>query len=257
MMEDLSTLPMLAGAGLTVAFLSGLVGIGGGALMVPLLLYMPALIGMAPFPEGSVAALGAIQIAASGLSGALAHRMSGNLDPRLWLRLVAGGAVGAAGGVWLSGQLATSAIRALFAVAVTAAAAVMIAGPQQESSTPGRRPGWATVATGGLIGGLIGLVGAGVFLVVPACIALLRTPIKTAVASALGFGLVVGSAVGLMRLVGSQVEPAWMAALAAGALVGAPLGERVGRGSDPKTLRRIFVSLVILVAIRLWWDVLS
>lgn len=256
-MSEPSTLFMLGGAGLSVAFMSGLVGIGGGALMVPLLLYVPGLVGMAHFPERAIAALGAIQIAASGLSGALAHRMSGNLDLKLWIRLVAGGGLGAAGGVWLSELLTTSVIRALFAVAVTAAAVAMVAGPPSEASGPARPPGLSTGATGAVIGGLIGLVGAGVFLVVPACVAILKTPIKTAIASALGFGLVVGSAVGLLRLAGSQVDPAWMAALAVGALIGAPLGEWAGRGARPRTLRQIFVSLVILVAIRLWWDVLS
>ncbi|MCK5192959.1 MAG: TSUP family transporter, partial [Desulfobulbaceae bacterium] len=65
---------LLSGLGLITGFLSGLLGIGGGIVMAPLLLYVPPLFGFEPLPMRIVAGLTIVQGLLACISGALSHR---------------------------------------------------------------------------------------------------------------------------------------------------------------------------------------
>ena len=60
--------------GLISGFLSGLLGIGGGIVMAPLLLYVPPFLGMEPFTMQSIAGLTIVQGVIGCLSGSLIHK---------------------------------------------------------------------------------------------------------------------------------------------------------------------------------------
>jgi uncharacterized membrane protein YfcA len=83
---------LLLGLGLTVGFLSGLFGVGGGFLLTPLLM-------MIGIPPTVAAASDANQIVAATTSGAFAHWRLGNVDFKMGLILVAGGMAGGTLGV--------------------------------------------------------------------------------------------------------------------------------------------------------------
>lgn len=74
--------------GLISGFLSGLLGIGGGIVMAPLLLYVPPLLGMETLTMQSVAGLTIVQGLAACLSGSLIHKklrfVSNELSPFIW-----------------------------------------------------------------------------------------------------------------------------------------------------------------------------
>src|SRR5438445_13317083 len=74
-------------AGLVASFLSGLLGIGGGLVLTPLLLYLPPLVGGAAIPVKIVTGLTIVQAISGSVLGALRHRAYGNGSSRLvWLR---------------------------------------------------------------------------------------------------------------------------------------------------------------------------
>jgi uncharacterized membrane protein YfcA len=83
---------LLLGLGLTVGFLSGLFGVGGGFLITPLLI----LIGIHPTVA---AASDSTQIIATTTSGTLAHWRRGNVDFKMGIFLLIGGVVGGTLGV--------------------------------------------------------------------------------------------------------------------------------------------------------------
>src|SRR6266850_4063856 len=73
-------------AGLVASFLSGLLGIGGGLVLTPLLLYLPPVVGGAAIPVKIVTGLTIVQAISGSVLGVLRHRAYGNVSARLvWL----------------------------------------------------------------------------------------------------------------------------------------------------------------------------
>src|SRR6267378_2425216 len=73
-------------AGLVASFLSGLLGIGGGLVLTPLLLYLPPVVGGAAIPVKIVTGLTIVQAISGSLLGTIRHRAYGNVSSRLvWL----------------------------------------------------------------------------------------------------------------------------------------------------------------------------
>ncbi len=83
---------ILIGAGGLVGFLSGLLGVGGGFLLTPILI-------MAGIPPTVAAASDSCQIVAASSSAVAAHFRLGNVDFKMGFTLLAGGLTGAALGV--------------------------------------------------------------------------------------------------------------------------------------------------------------
>ncbi len=83
---------LLVGAGLMVGFLSGLLGVGGGFLLTPILM-------MIGIPATVAAASDSCQIVAASSSGVAAHFRLGNVDYKMGSVLLLGGLAGAAIGV--------------------------------------------------------------------------------------------------------------------------------------------------------------
>src|SRR3974377_1407330 len=83
---------ILVGAGSLVGFLSGLLGVGGGFLLTPILM-------LAGIPPTVAAASDSCQIVAASSSAVAAHFRLGNVDFKMGLVLLAGGLTGAGVGV--------------------------------------------------------------------------------------------------------------------------------------------------------------
>lgn len=83
---------ILIGAGGLVGFLSGLLGVGGGFLLTPILM-------LAGIPPTVAAASDSCQIVAASSSAVAAHFRLGNVDFKMGLTLLAGGLTGAGLGV--------------------------------------------------------------------------------------------------------------------------------------------------------------
>src|SRR5512135_3777472 len=70
---ELSFLGTLVALGLGGGFLSGLLGLGGAIFMIPLLLYVPPLLGVGQFDMKQVAAISMVQVLSASLTGAIVH----------------------------------------------------------------------------------------------------------------------------------------------------------------------------------------
>ncbi|QQS11837.1 MAG: TSUP family transporter [Rhodospirillales bacterium] len=96
----LDSMPLLLATGAATGLLAGLVGIGGGIVVVPVLLGLYAAQGV-PGPVALPLAVGTAQatVAAAALSAAFAHGRAGNIDRHLlaaWLPWALAGAVAGA-----------------------------------------------------------------------------------------------------------------------------------------------------------------
>jgi uncharacterized membrane protein YfcA len=92
---------LILSLGGAVGFLSGMLGLGGGFLMTPLLMFIG-------IPPNVAVATSANQIVAASVSGALSHWRQGLVDIKMGMYLLLGGLFGSVTGIWIF-QLLTSA----------------------------------------------------------------------------------------------------------------------------------------------------
>ncbi len=260
-----------------------MVGVGGGFLLTPILLFMG-------IPAPVAVATQAGQVAASSLSGALAHARRRAVDLRMGLVLSAGGIVGAAAGVGLLGRLqqagqAEITITLLYVgfltvmgvlilgEALTAIRRRRLGHPPPPRARPGevlRRlplrmkfpasglylsviPPLALGAGTGVLAALMG-IGAG-FILVPAMIYLLRMPTATVVGTSLVQILVVSSAVIVLQAtLNITVDILLAALLIVGGVIGAQVGARLGQRLRAEELRALLGVVVLGMGLRLLWD---
>ncbi|MFQ6029547.1 MAG: sulfite exporter TauE/SafE family protein [Dehalococcoidia bacterium] len=254
---------LVIAVGAASGFLAGLVGLGGGILSAPLLLFAPGLFGLADLPVKEVTGLTMVQGLAGALSGLVRHSSYGFVSRRLVGYIGVSVAVTAVLGALLSQWVPDRGILAVFA-GMAMVAALLVFLPRPDNGGDQDRPTevafnvWLAMGLAALIGLGGGLVGqAGSFILIPTMIYLLRIPTRIAIGSNLGIILLASLAGVAGKLAAAQVPLLLAAALVGGAIPGAQLGAWVGRRVQPRKLRYILAGVVGLAALRIWWDVFS
>lgn len=253
----------LLALGLSGAFVAGLLGVGGAIVMIPLLLYVPPLLGVGHLDVKSVSAVTMAQVFVAAVSGMVAHRRYRAVNAELtWIGGMAMASGAFVGAVASSGAHARG-ILLIFALMVTAAAALMLApvelfGPPPSPVEPSRfsRARTAAVAAGvGLAAGFVGAGGA--FLLVPLLMAVVGVPIRVAIGSSLAITALAASAGFLGKLLSGQMHLGYAVIVAVGAIPGAQLGASASRRLTGTHLKLALFLIIVLTAVRVWWDVLS
>lgn len=249
---------LLVALGFGGAFVAGLVGVGGAIVMIPLLLYVPPVLGLATIDIHTVAGITIVQVAAGALAALGGHRshLYRPLLLAVGVPMIGGSFVGGA----LSAELDAVVLRAVFATLAAVAAAVTLGfrGRLPESSGEPTIHLGRAVAIGSAVGVLGGLVGAGgAFMLVPLLIHGLRLPLRTVI----GTSLAVVAAAAVAGLAGKaltgQVDWSLAAALVAGALPGGRLGASVSRRTRSRSLATLLGLLTAAVALRMWLEIVS
>ena len=114
------SLPILAYLGLAVGFLSGLMGLGGGVMMMPILVYG---IGM---PMKMAAGTGIILLVTTSITGTIAHAGLGHVHLGLAMVLLAGSTIGAPIGATITSNLSGPRLRGIFGMLVLITAAAVL-----------------------------------------------------------------------------------------------------------------------------------
>jgi uncharacterized membrane protein YfcA len=252
---------LIAGLGAATGFLSGLLGIGGGILMAPLLLYTPPLLGLEPLTMRTVAGLTIVQGLAACISGALTHHRFRFVSNRLVLHMgatiFAAAALGGAAARLVSDQL----LLAVFGALAVAAAILILLPMRWDSEQPdvrdlGFRPARAVAsATGvGLLGGLVGQGGS--FILIPLMTSFVRVPTRIAIGSNLAIVLLSTLAAFIGKAVTGQIEWVLSLPLVLTVVPAAHLGGRVSPRVPVVRLRRVLAILIAAAAVRIWMSVL-
>ena len=251
---------LISGLGVVTGFLSGLLGIGGGILMAPLLLYTPQLLHFEPLTMRQVAGLTIVQGLAACISGALTHHKFQFVSRRLVLYMGTGifaaALIGGAGAKLISNEVLLVIFGALALVA-----AVLMLQPEREDRerpdvdylefSPIRAVGTASVV--GLFGGLVGQGGS--FILIPLMTSFVHIPTRIAIGSNLAIVLLSTTAGFLGKAFTGQIE--WLLALPLVLTVpaAAHLGSRVSARVPVVTLRRMLAVLIAIAAARIWFSV--
>lgn len=248
---------LLVVLGLGGAFLSGLLGLGGAVVLIPLLLYVPPLLGLPPFGMAEVAGMSIVLVLASAATGLVTHHRAGAVDWRAVAPMMATTGLGAALGGVLSGQISDGALRAVFAVLALIAVVLMLAPSRADAADEGGEPAHRPrVALGaglaGAVGVVSGMIGAGgAFVMLPLMRTALAMPTRKAIASSLALVLVAAALGVAAKAATGQVPWGWAAWLVLGGLVGAPLGARLSRRVSVPALRWLLAGLIGLVAMQM------
>jgi uncharacterized protein len=231
---------LLALVGVAAGFLSALFGIGGGIVMVPLLHYGLGV----PWHMATAYSLMAIAIMAPW--AVYQHGARKAVDWRIGGYLALGGAVGVAAGAWLEPRVPVPGLKLLFAGLMAFAAYRLVArpvGPRVEAhGTP------FLVALGVACGVTAKLLGIGGGLISVPALALTGTAIHVAVGSSLVPVFTNGAAATAIGLAAGL--DLWNGVpMAAGGLLGIPLGAAAAHAMPAAGLKRVFAAALVLAAV--------
>ncbi|WP_313297486.1 sulfite exporter TauE/SafE family protein [Diaphorobacter sp.] len=259
----METLLVYVALGIGAGLLAGMLGVGGGQVVVPGLLY---LFQLHQFPDAHLVhlALGTslATIAVTSLASAWSHYRLGSLSMSATKSMAPGIVVGALLGGLMSGLFPSHVLKTGFGVFLILLALQMAFSLKP---SPGRDlPGpWGASFASGVIGWVSAIVGVGGGSMVVPYLTWCNIPMKTAVgtASACGFFLAVAGMGGYIVAgwgapdlppysVGYVYLPAWLAVSALSILftrVGAGLAHRL----PVSTLKRIFSICLLLAGVRI------
>ncbi len=257
--------------GVVAGTLGGLLGIGGGVIVVPALVFLfdrtGALAGHAGGGNGpTLVAVGTSLASIIFTSGAAAMtqaragmvewQIARRFTPMLILTSYAAGFVAA--------MLSLTALRTAIGMFLAFVSIVMLTNwrPAAHRILPGSAGSAGIAAGAGLVSGIAGIGGGNV--IVPTLI-YYNVPMHraTATASLLGFPIAIAGSLGYITrgwnvthlndgLLGYVFLPA-LVCIAAATMLAAPVGVRLAHRLQPLPLRRAFGALLIIVSLRMIW----
>ncbi|MCW5697092.1 MAG: sulfite exporter TauE/SafE family protein [Bauldia sp.] len=278
---------LMLGMGAAIGFVSGLLGVGGGFLLTPLLIF-------AGIPTAVAVGSGAAQVVASSSSAASSYFRRRSVDLRLALVLGSGGAIGSAIGVTVFGLLQRVGqldlvIAVLYVTFLGIVGGLMlvesvrtIVNARRGRPTPlrpARQLQWAQnlpfkvrfrrsrlvvsviplIALGlgiGFLGALLGIGGG--LMVVPALIYIFRVPTSMVFGTSLVQIVITMTVATVLHAVLNQTVDAILALiLIIGGVIGAQFGARSAAVLRGETLRALLAILVLAVGARFLVDLVT
>jgi len=273
---------VIVGLGGLVGLLTGMVGVGGGFLTTPILIFYG-------IPPPVAVASATTQITGTSISGVLAHRRRKGVDLQMGAVLIAGGILGAILGGFLfrllqnSGQIDTV-ISILYVLLLgsigimmakeSATALGMLSRSESAQARPARRHNpliamlpfrWRFYRSGlfisplaplglGFVSGLLTVllgIGGG-FIMVPAMIYLLGMSAVVVVGTSLLQILFVTAATTIVHATTTRsVDIVLAGLLLLGSVIGAQYGARLAQKMKPELLRLVLAIVVLAVAFRM------
>lgn len=254
-------LAVLAAAGAFAGFLAGLLGVGGGIVLVPAMLYALPHLGVED-PMHTAIATSLATIIATGMSSAYAHHKRQSVDYGLLKRWAVGSAFGAFAGALFATRLDGDTLRYIFAAVLPLLAAAMafdFAKWAGEHAQNRPLPGTPVLSVIGFftafVSSLAGIGGA--TLNVPA-MRFMGVPIHRSIGTASATGIVIAIAAtagfcvaGLAARSGMPISLIAFIVIAPASMLFAPLGAKAAHALPVKPLRRVFAVFMVLVALNL------
>lgn len=246
-------------AGAVVGFFSGLLGIGGGILMFPLLHYLPQVFGFDAIGVKNITGLTMVQGFFASLSAMLFYQKQGLVNKSLVWTLGLSLFLSSLAGSLISKAVPDRVLLFIFgALALTAAALMFIPrsyvkDDHTEDMVSFHKP--AAIVIGVTVGFLVGLVGqGGAFITIPLMLYVLKIPLRVALGSTLAIGLFSATAGTIGKLATGQVPIAMAAALLIGAVPVAQAGAWVSKRTKTQHLRWLLAFIISATAIKIWAD---
>ncbi|HTQ14198.1 MAG TPA: sulfite exporter TauE/SafE family protein [Rhizomicrobium sp.] len=267
---ELGTLALgLVIAGVFGGLVAGLLGVGGGIVIVPILYHVLALLGVDEAVRMHVAVGTSLAtIIPTSFSSVTAHNRKGAVDwdllRRWWPPMLVGVLIGSA----LAGLASGRALSIVF-VCVAVPVALHLAFGGEERRLADRLPGGVGgLALPAFIGGISTMMGIGGGTVGVPAMTLCGVPIHRAVGTASAFGVIISIPGTIGAIIGGWLAyglPPWslgyvnllgLLLIAPASYLLAPVGAHFAHEMDRKRLRLLFAGFIAITAGRMIWDAL-
>ena len=259
----------MAATGLVSGTLAGLLGVGGGIVIVPVLFNVLPLFGIPEAVQMKLAVGTSLAtIIPTSIQSARKHFAKGTMDVSLLRSLTPSIAVGVALGtllaIWLRGDALTL-VFAIVAVCVAANMALTSVDWRLRESFP---DGALRHAIGGFIGTVSAMMGIGGGTVGVPILSAFGAPIRSAVATASAFGIIISVpatigfvwagwgnpqlppfSLGYVNLVGAAL-------IVPSSMIAAPWGVKLAHSIPPLLLKRLFALFLALTSARMLWSLI-
>ncbi|MBO1073428.1 sulfite exporter TauE/SafE family protein [Roseomonas marmotae] len=260
----------MAFTGIVSGTLAGLLGVGGGIVIVPVLFNVFPLFGIPEALQMKLAVGTSLAtIIPTSIVSARKHQAKGAIDGNLlraiWPSMIIGVALGTVLAIWLHGD-ALSAVFAVIALLVAVNMGFTGVDFKIRDITP-RGPGlWGI---GGFIGAISAMMGIGGGTVGVPILSMFGTPIRSAVATASVFGLIISIpatagfiygglgvqglppfSVGYVNLIG-------FALIVPSSILATPWGVHLAHTIPPLMLKRAFALFLAITAVRMFYSLLT
>ncbi len=260
----------MAATGLFSGLLAGLLGVGGGIVIVPVLFHVLPWFGVPEATQMKVAvATSLATIIPTSIISARKHFAKGTMDVAL-LRALAwpmffGALLGTVLAVILKGPL-LSAIFAAVALVVAVNMGVSGLDWRLRERMPG---GVARAGIGAGIGGFSAVMGIGGGTLGVPVLSMFGAPIRSAVATSSAFGLIIAvpATIGLVLAgLGAEGRPpfslGWVSLvgfclIAPASIIATPWGVALAHSIPPLLLKRVFAVFLALTSLRMGWSLLG
>lgn len=265
-------LAALAAVGCAAGLIAGLLGIGGGLLIVPIVVYLLKSQGVAPgyIQHIAVGTSFAVMVFTS-FSSALAHHRHGAVRWDMFAKIAPGVVAGTLAGSFVSAWIPEKGLQGIFVVFVYYMVVKTLRGAaaKEEKNTEKNLPAGFILAAGLIIGLLSSWIGiGGGTLSVPFmlfCGIAMRQCVGTSAAlgwpiafcGALTYWLTGLQAADLPAHTAGFIYLPALAVLAVCTIVFAPLGAKLGNSVPPRVLKILFAVLLMVIAGQMTYHLLA
>jgi uncharacterized membrane protein YfcA len=260
----------LLATGALAGVLAGLLGVGGGIVIVPVLYQVLTWLEV----DGDVrmhltVGTSLATIVATSLASARAHRRRGSLDLALLKTMAGGVLVGAVLGVVVGTRVGGAVLTGVFAAVALLVAANMALRPGSTHLAPALPTGWPRPVLGAIIGAFSVVMGIGGGTLSVPLLTAFAVPIRTAVGTGSAIGLLIAlpgaagfavsgwatpglppGSLGYVNLIG-------FALITPMSVICAPLGARLAHSLPTKAVRYAFAAFLLATATRMALDTLA
>ncbi|EFH09889.1 hypothetical protein HMPREF0731_3886 [Pseudoroseomonas cervicalis ATCC 49957] len=260
----------MAVTGLLSGTLAGLLGVGGGIVIVPVLFNIFPLLGIPETVQMKLAVGTSLAtIIPTSIVSARKHYAKGAIDTGLlkaiWPSMIIGVALGTVAAIWLHGD-ALSAVFATIALLVAVNMGFTGVDFKLRDTTPRGAGLWGI---GGFIGTVSAMMGIGGGTVGVPILSMFGTPIRSAVATSSVFGLIISIPATIGFLYGGwgahdlppyslgYVNLIGFALIVPSSILATPWGVHLAHTIPPLALKRAFAVFLAITAVRMFYGLLS
>lgn len=242
------------------SYISGMLGVGGSIINFPMLLFIPAVLGVANFSAHEVSGITAIQVFFATIGGVMAYCKGGYLNKTLIAYMGTSILIGSFFGGFGSTRMTEGGINLVYGILALIAVVLMFVPKKGIDDIPldeVRFNKWLAAFLALIVGVGSGIVGAGgAFLLVPIMLVVLKIPTRMTIASSLAITFIssIGSAAG--KITTGQVEYFPALIMVAASLIASPLGAHSGKKMDTKVLQMILALLILGTSVKIWLNIL-